>query len=144
MLPAIAKDASGQPQLAIRAGIFTVRKDGTLLGRPTSIDVDVSHAREMAEALKKIHPEPRGRLLLDQREVTRKISVEARAYLAANTPQFDKIAILVGSAASRFLASGILMVSGRTKQVQAFESEPEALVWLKASTVEPRGDAAPR
>ena len=131
MLPPIQKDKEGRLTLSIRTGIFTVRSDGILLGQPTSVDVDVAEAREMVEAMAKIYPAPHGRLLLDQRKVSRRMTPAARAFLAENTDQFDKIAIIVGSAISRFLASGILMVSGRSRQVQVFENEAAAVLWLE-------------
>jgi hypothetical protein len=130
MLPNIEKDPSGRPRVTIRSGIFTVRPDGILLGEPTSVDVALADAKEMVEVMKKLRPQVQAKLLLDQRKVTRKLSPEARDYLAANTDQFDKIAVLVGSAISRFLASGILMVTGRRRRIQVFENEAAAVAWL--------------
>jgi hypothetical protein len=140
LLPNIEQDpTTGRPSITIRSGIFVLRKDGILLGLPTSVDVGLYDAQEMVEAMKKLHPEHHGRLLLDQRKVTRKLSPEARDFLASHTVQFDRIAILVGSAISRFLASGILMVTGQAKKVQAFESEAAAVVWLNSGERPARG-----
>jgi hypothetical protein len=132
VLPPIEPDQTGQPTMSIRSGTFILRKDGILVGLPTSVDVTLTDAKEMVEAMKKLHPQEHGKLLLDQRRANRKLLPEARIYLAEHTKQFDRIAILVGSAISRFLASGILMVTGQSKKVQAFESEAAAVAWLHA------------
>jgi hypothetical protein len=107
-----------------------MRKDGILLGRPTSVDMELTDAKEMVEALKKMSPGMHGRLLLDQRSASRKLSAEARAYMADHVDHFDKIAIVVASAISRFFASGVLMLIGRRRKVQVFESEASAVAWL--------------
>jgi hypothetical protein len=130
----VEKDAQGCSIINIRAGHFLLRKDGILVGKPTPLDVQMADAIEMVAAMRRLVPGDEMRVLLDQRNVSRKIYPDARTYLIANSNRFSRLSILVGSALSRFFASGIIAATSLGSKARAFDNEPAALGWLQQVT----------
>jgi hypothetical protein len=130
----VDKDPHGCPMITIRSGIFVLRRDGILVGKPTEADVNVADAIEMVAAMKKLVPGGHMKVLLDQRNVSRKILPDARNHLLTNTANFERLAILVSNTISRFFASGILAASVGSK-ARAFDSESAAVTWLLSPAV---------
>jgi len=118
----------------LAAGTFIVRADGIVVGIPTAKDMDLDDAKEFLALWRRIQPNGKIRLLLDERGVSRKMSPESRAYFSENIQDVvEMIAILVKNTFSRFFASGVLAVmhTGKTK-ARAFDNEQAALEWLRS------------
>lgn len=120
--------------LTVRATKIEVLDDGILYCTPTSNDIDLPSAIEMISTFRELTPPgQKYRLLLDERNVTRKSHPEARKYMQSNSDAIEKMAILVGNTISRFFATGLLVVAGLGERTKVFDSESAALHWLRES-----------
>ena len=126
--------ATKEQTFELAGGIFRVRPDGIVVGSPTAKDLELEDAKEFVELWRRIKPEGKIRLLLDQRGVSRKMTPGAREYLSTATRDaVERIAILVSNTFSRFFASGVLAATGlgKTLKARAFDSEQLAIAWLR-------------
>ncbi len=114
-------------------GSFAVLDDGIIVGYPKALDLELRDAMAVIELLRELTPPgQRIRLLLDHRSVSRKLTPEAQAAMKTLLePELDRLAVLIGNTVSRFLASTMMRAFGQGDKVRVFESEGQALSWLR-------------
>jgi hypothetical protein len=118
--------------IRVRSGIILRRRDGIIVAMPTEHDMGLDDAREVLDAIFTLAPKDKPlRMLLDQRGMARKVLPEARKQLAASTPRFDRIAVVVKSAVSRFFATWVVgIATSLGDKVKIFDDPRKADLWI--------------
>ncbi len=107
--------------------------DGVIIGGPTPHDMHLDDAIEFIALFKKLEPRGHWRILLDLRGVSRKLDAEARQHMRQEMREhLDGIAFVTANTISRFFASGIIAALGMRTQARAFDSDAEALRWIRS------------
>ena len=131
VLPIISTIVWQEPIIQLRAGRF-MHTDGIIIGAPTLHDMHLEDAKEFIALFKKLEPDGNWCLLVDQRGVSRKLDAAARQHMASEIRKhLHSLAILTGNTVSRFFASGIIAALGMRTQARAFDSDAEALRWIR-------------
>jgi hypothetical protein len=77
--------------------------------------------------------------LIDQRGVSRKLDAGARGHLMNDLQtSLERLAIVTGNTISRFFASSILATLGMGPKARAFDSDDDALAWLRSAKQQAR------
>ena len=125
-------DLPEKPEYELRGGIFWYLKEGIIVGKPTPFDMSLAEAKEFTDLFWRLEPSGNFRILIDQRGVTRKLDALARGHLVNETQKtLVGLAIVTGNTISRFFASSILVTLGMGSKARAFDSDDEALAWLR-------------
>jgi hypothetical protein len=127
-------DLPSKPDHELRGGIFWHLDDGIIVGKPTPNDMSLADAREFTALFWRLEPAGKFRILIDQRGVSRKLDASARGHLLDDMHNsLENLAIVTGNTISRFFASSILAALGMGAKARAFDSDDEALAWLRSS-----------
>ena len=127
-------DLPEKPEYELRGGLFWHLKDGIIVGKPTPHDMTVVEAREFTDLFWRLEPAGKFRILIDQRGVSRKLDAGARGHLANDMENsLERLAIVTGNTISRFFASSVMAALGMGAKARAFDSDDEALAWLRSS-----------
>ena len=132
-------DLPDKPEYELRGGLFWHLKDGIIVGKPTPNNMTFEDAKQFTELFWRLEPGGRFRILIDQRGVSRKLDASARAHLLDDMQSsLQHLAIVTGNTISRFFASGILATLGLGPKARAFDSDDDALTWLRSAKREAR------
>jgi len=132
-------DLPDKPDYVLRGGLFWHLEDGIIVGRPTPHDMGLEDAKQFTELFWRLEPGGNFRILIDQRGVSRKLDSGARGHMVNDLqPSLERLAIVTGNTISRFFASGILATLGMATKARAFDSDDDALAWLRAAKREAR------
>jgi hypothetical protein len=127
-------DLPDKPDYELRGGVFWHLKDGIILGKPTPHDMTLEDAKQFTELFWRLEPGGKFRILIDQRGVSRKLDAGARGHLLNDMQSsLDRLAIVTGNTISRFFASSILATLGMGSKARAFDSDDDALTWLRTA-----------
>ena len=127
-------DLPEKPHYELRGGIFWHLPDGIIVGKPTPNDMTLEDAKQFTDLFWRLEPGGKFRILIDQRGVSRKLDAGARGHLFNDMQNsLDSLAIVTGNTVSRFFATGILATLGMGAKARAFDSDDEALAWLRAA-----------
>jgi len=127
-------DLPEKPDYELRGGVFWHLKDGIIVGKPTPHDLTLVDAKEFTALFWRLEPGGNFRILIDQRGVSRKLDAGARGHLQNElNNSLEHLAIVTGNTISRFFASSILAALGMGPKARAFDSDDDALAWLRAS-----------
>ena len=125
-------DLPDKPQYELRGGLFWHLNDGIIVGKPTPHDLTVEDAKQFTDLFRRLEPGGKFRILIDQRGVSRKLDAGARGHLFNDMQSsLECLAIVTGNTISRFFATGILATLGMRTKARAFDSDDEALAWLR-------------
>jgi stage II sporulation SpoAA-like protein len=128
----LAMSISWLGEITLRGGRFVHLPDGIIVGAPTPSDMTLADAKEIVALFNRFEPSGHLRVLIDQRGVSRKLETAAREYMVESLKDsLDHLAIVTGNILSRFFASGVLAATGMRSKARAFDSEDEALSWLR-------------
>jgi flavorubredoxin len=118
--------------IKVRGGIIVRRSDGIVVAFPTENDMDLADAKDVMRAILDLAPKDKPlRMLLDERGMSRKVLPEARKFLASETARFDRIAVVVKSAVSRFFATWLVsMTTSLGDKVKIFDDVRKADLWI--------------
>jgi flavorubredoxin len=118
--------------IKVRGGIIVRRSDGIVVAMPTEHDMALAEAVDVMQAILDLAPKDKPlRMLLDERGMSRKVNSEARKYLSSQLTKFDRIAILVKSAVSRFFATWLVsMATSLGDKVKIFDDPRKADIWI--------------
>lgn len=126
-------DLPSKPDYELRGGVFWHLKDGIIVGKPTPFDMSLEEAKEFTQLFWRLEPGGKFRILIDQRGVSRRLDASARGHLLNDMQSsLAALAIVTGNTISRFFASGILATLGMSTKARAFDSDDDALAWLRA------------
>ena len=127
-------DLPDKPEYELRGGLFWHLKDGIIVGKPTPNDMTIVEAKEFTDLFWRLEPGGNFRILIDQRGVSRKLDSGARGHLVGDLQKsLESLAIVTGNTISRFFASSILATLGMGAKARAFDSDDDALAWLRTA-----------
>lgn len=132
-------DLPEKPDYELRGGLFWHLKEGIIVGKPTPHDLTLEDAKQFTELFWRLEPGGKFHILIDQRGVSRKLDSGARGHLVNDLQaSLERLAIVTGNTISRFFASGILATLGMGTKARAFDSDDDALAWLRSVKREAR------